>query len=154
MPQLKTILLTTDFSENAQASVPYAVELARKFGGSIRLVYVFEESNLAVGMPGEGAIVYDWINAARIERKVRLIALAEEFAKAERLDVAPIFLEGTAATEILNAAKTNQADCIVIATHGRTGLSHFVSGSVAERVVRLSPCPVLTIRPEKMKQRT
>ena len=148
MVQLKTILLTTDFSENAGAAVPYAIELARKFSGCINLVHVFEDSNIAVKLPGEGAIALDWLSAVRIERKVRLTALAEEIAKTEKVDVVPIFLQGTAASEILNAAKANHADCVVIATHGRTGFAHFLFGSIAERVVQLSPCPVLTVRPK------
>jgi nucleotide-binding universal stress UspA family protein len=109
MVQLKTILLTTDFSENAGAAVPYAIELARKFSGCINLVHVFEDSNIAVKLPGEGAIALDWLSAVRIERKVRLTALAEEIAKTEKVDVVPIFLQGTAASEILNAAKANHA---------------------------------------------
>ena len=153
MLQLKTIFLTTDFSDNSQAAVPYAAELARKFGCKIQLAYVCEDSDVTIRMPGEGHIPFDWINAIRIERKLRLTLLAGEIARTEHVEVLPLYLEGHAASEILNAAKTHHADCIVIATHGRTGLSHFVYGSVAERVVQHSACPVLTVRPEQMKQR-
>ncbi len=148
MASFKNILLTTDFSPNAEVAVPIAAELARKFGGTIRLLYVFEDTALVTGMPGEPVMSLDWVNAARIEREARLSMLAEKIQKNESVTCVPCLREGLGAAEILKAAKDLQSDCIVIATHGRTGFSHFLFGSVAERVVRMSTCPVMTVRPK------
>ena len=148
MPAFKNILLTTDFSPNADVAISAAAELARKFGGTIRLLYVFEDTALVSGLPGEPAMSMDWVNAARIEREARLATLAEKIQKSEDVECVPCLREGLGAAEILKAAKDLHSDCIVIATHGRTGFSHFLFGSVAERVVRMAACPVLTVRPK------
>jgi nucleotide-binding universal stress UspA family protein len=68
-------------------------------------------------------------------------------AAAAHVDVTRLVDLGEPYVKILEAAKAEQVDLIVMATHGRTGLSHLILGSVAERVIRLAPCPVLTIRP-------
>jgi universal stress protein A len=151
--QFKNILLTTDLSDNSAAATPYAVELARQFGGQINLVHVFEDTSL-LAVTSEDAFAAatasqtGWLTLARQQRELALRALAESMAVAEKLEVTPIFRQGPAATEIVDAAKQINADCIIISTHGRTGLSHLLFGSVAERVVRLSECPVLTVRPK------
>lgn len=149
MAFFKNVLLTTDFSPNAEAAIPVAAELARKFGGTIRLLYVFEDTALVTGLPGEPVMTLDWVNTARIERESRLGTLAEKIRHTEGVECVPCLREGLGAAEILKAAKELQSDCIVIATHGRTGFSHFLFGSVAEKVVRMSPCPVLTVRPKQ-----
>jgi nucleotide-binding universal stress UspA family protein len=148
MSTFKNVLLTTDFSASADAAIPYAADLARKFGGTIRLLYVFEDSALITGLPGEPVMTMDWVASARTEREARLALLAEKIRKDESVECVPCLREGMGAAEIVKAAKELKSDCIVIATHGRTGFSHLMFGSVAEKVVRLSHCPVLTIRPK------
>jgi len=147
MITFKSILLTTDFSAYADAAIPYAGELARDFHGRIRLLHVFDDTPLAAGFTGDIYVPFDWIDAARKERRARLQILAEKISLDEKVEVQPCMREGSAKQGILDEAKECQADCIVIATHGRTGIPHFLFGSVAEQVVRLSPCPVMTIRP-------
>jgi nucleotide-binding universal stress UspA family protein len=137
-------------SPNADVATAYAAELAHKFEGSIRLLYVFEDTALVTGLPGEPVMTMDWVASARTEREARLTVLAGKIAKEHSVPCTPCLREGMGAQEILRAAKDLQADCIVIATHGRTGFSHFLFGSVAERVVRLAECPVLTVRPPKL----
>ena len=149
MAQFKNILLTTDFSPNADAATGYAAELARKFGGAIQLLYVFEDSALVSGLPDEPVITLDWVETARAERETKLAQAADKIAQTWGVQCIACLREGLGAAEILRAAKDLQSDCIVIATHGRTGFSHFLFGSVAERVVRLAHCPVLTIRPKQ-----
>lgn len=151
MTEFKTILLTSDLSENADAAAPYAVELATRFGGTIHLVHVFEDAAFyAAAAASEGMMVdsSDWIAASLRDREKKLGELSQKLAISSRIPVKPVMRQGHAATEIVEAAKSLNADCVVIATHGRTGLSHLVFGSVAERVVRLSPCPVLSVRPK------
>jgi universal stress protein A len=152
--EFKNILLTTDLSDNSAAATPYAVELARQFGGRIHLVHVFEDVTLLATTSEDAfaaatASQTGWMTLARQQRELALRSLAETMATSEKLEVTPVFRQGPAATEIVDAAKKSGADCIIIATHGRTGLSHLLFGSVAERVVRLSECPVLTVRPKK-----
>jgi nucleotide-binding universal stress UspA family protein len=78
------------------------------------------------------------------ERKALDTSVAE--IKEQGLEVEPIFILGRAYQEIVKTAKELDVDVITMATHGNKGLSHFVFGSTAEKVVRLAPCPVLTVK--------
>jgi universal stress protein A len=87
-------------------------------------------------------------NGENLERDARReLALLLPEADAAHVDVTRLVALGVPYQKILETATAESADLIVMATHGRTGLGHLVIGSVAERVVRLAPCPVLTIRP-------
>lgn len=154
MITFNTILLTTDFSAYADAAIPYAGELARDFRGQIRLLHVFDDTPLAAGFTGDVYVPFDWIDAARKERRARLSVLAEKISLDEKIEVQPCMREGNAKQGILDEAKECHADCIVIATHGRTGIPHFLFGSVAEQVVCLSTCPVMTVRPAATEVKT
>jgi nucleotide-binding universal stress UspA family protein len=66
--------------------------------------------------------------------------------RAQQIDADPVFVRGRPFVEIIHQAQQLEADLIVIATHGRKGVSHLVFGSTAERVVRMAPCPVLTVK--------
>jgi nucleotide-binding universal stress UspA family protein len=81
-----------------------------------------------------------------LERQARL-DLAEILPHAENAEVTRQVVMGTPYREIVRVAAAEEVDLIVMATHGRTGLSHLFMGSVAERVIRTAPCPVLTMRP-------
>jgi universal stress protein A len=147
------IILTSDLSPNADAATPYAVDLARKYGGEIYLVHVFEDSIYYVGTAGGEALPYDpakWIAAAQDIRKKQINALAEKLAQEQKVKVIPVLRQGQPANETVMFAEQQKADCIVIATHGHTGFSRLMFGSVAEKIVRLSPCPVLSIRPKNI----
>jgi nucleotide-binding universal stress UspA family protein len=146
MIDFKTILLTTDFSAYSETAFLYAGELARRFGGIIRLLYVFDEGPAITGYP-DVYVPLDWIEATRKERLARLELLARKITLDEKVDVQPCMREGRARDGILDEAKECHADCIVMATHGRTGIPHFIFGSVAEHVLRQSPCPVMTLHP-------
>jgi len=153
MVEFKNILVTTDLSENANAALPYATELARRFNGHIELVYVFEDVLYFPMAPEPGSYMIDPIQimeSARSERKKKLEELAKAVSDGEHIEIKPVLLEGHPATKIVKYAADNKFDCLVVATHGRTGLAHFVFGSVAERLVRMSACPVLSVRPAKI----
>ena len=153
MVSFKKIVVTTDLSENADAALPYALELARKWGGELRLVHVLEDVvYYANPAAAEGMVPVEWMVANRKDREAQLRQRAENLAKKENVTVKDVLLQGHAANAIVDYVKTEKADCVVIATHGRTGLTHFLFGSVAERVLRLSPAPVLSVRPAAMKQ--
>jgi nucleotide-binding universal stress UspA family protein len=153
MVAFKKIILTTDLSENADAAIPYAVELAKKWEGSIELVYVLEDMiYYANPAAAEGLVPVEWMVANRRDHEVQLKIRAEELTKTQNVKVVDVMLQGHAANAIVDYAKESKADCVIIATHGRTGFSHFIFGSVAERVVQLCAIPVLSIRPEAMKK--
>jgi nucleotide-binding universal stress UspA family protein len=138
------ILCATDFSDTAEAAWAAAQELARTHGAELVLVHVFAElpvqSEIAVI---EVQRVWDeqraWVERALAERVTA--------AAAQGLAARWVLKMGVAPESIVDAAGETGADLIVIGTQGRTGLSRLVLGSVAERVVRLAPCPVLTLKP-------
>lgn len=150
---IKKIVLTTDLSSNADAASEYAVELAKKFGASIYLVHVFESDIYYAGTMESAAMndPAEFFKHARDKRQLALKEAARTLAAATGLPVNDVFREGHAANEIVTFAKDENADCIVIATHGRSGLSHLIFGSVAEKVVRMSSCPVLSVRPKNVQ---
>ena len=101
----------------------------------------------------DGSMGYDptpFLEQAEKDKQAQLTALAASLSASAPagVRVLPVYIKGNANAEVLKYAAAHQADCIVMATHGRTGFSHFLFGSVAEKIVRTSPCPVLTIKPE------
>jgi universal stress protein A len=136
---IRHILAPTDFSEHSTQAITYAFELAQKVGAKLSLLHVIEVPVYAieVSLPLE-----DLEQDARREL-ARLLPEAET----AHMAVTRLVEMGVPYQKILEMAAAEQVDMIVMATHGRTGLSHLVMGSVAERVVRTAPCPVLTIRP-------
>jgi universal stress protein A len=143
---IRRILAPTDFSEYSKQAVAYAYELAQTFSARLLLLHVVELPVYPVEafLPSaEGTTLLD-----DLERQARL-ELAQLLSKAEhpKVDVMCLVAVGTPYYKILEVAEAEKVDLIVMATHGRTGLGHLVMGSVAERVMRMAPCPVLTIRP-------
>ncbi|MGH8070161.1 MAG: universal stress protein [Candidatus Entotheonellia bacterium] len=136
---IRHILSPTDFSEHAKQAVTSAFELAQRFGAKLSLLHVIEVPvyTIEVALPLENL---EW--DARRE-----LALLLPEAEAAHMAVTRLVELGVPYQRILETATAEQVDLIVMATHGRTGLGHLIMGSVAERVVRLAPCPVLTIRP-------
>lgn len=144
MPYTK-ILVPTDFSPSATEALHSAADLAARYGASITLVHVFE--HLVYPFPeatGFSAIV----NLADVIEDIdRLLEKSKQAAlQAGAKTVTATQLQGYPPTEIAGYAKSGGFDLIVMGTHGRRGLSHLMIGSVAERVVRLAPCAVLTVR--------
>lgn len=140
------ILVPTDFSADAEAAVAYALRLADAFGASVQLLHVVEDPIAAGVWSSE---VY---TAEIAGLQINLVRDAEErlrdYAAEKGATVTGEVRIGPAARVILQFAKDTGVDLIVMGTHGRTGLAHAVMGSVAERVVRLASCPVLTLRAE------
>jgi nucleotide-binding universal stress UspA family protein len=141
-PNIRTILATTDFSNESRSGVSYAVALGEKLGATVDLLHVIEPPSRLSGME---SVVF-----ARKDSEV--MAFAREklatLAKREGKDhVAPTssVRVGKPFHEVNTAARESTADLIVIATHGYTGVEHVLLGSTAERVVRHAPCSVLTV---------
>jgi nucleotide-binding universal stress UspA family protein len=145
MIALRKILVPTDFSEQSKKAVRYGIELATKFGAELHLLHAFETVPI---MYGEGSgvppQVADEIEAAAVKYLDEL-----ELESAEGLTVVRKVTEGHAFVEIVRYAKDNTIDLVVIGTHGRGAIAHMLLGSVAEKVVRKAPCPVLVVRDEE-----
>jgi nucleotide-binding universal stress UspA family protein len=137
-PLPKTILVATDFSDGSNEALQRAIALARLSGGTLEIVHVIEPG---VEDPFGGHIYGSDHHSAVDRMLMRLTAEVE----AGGLACTAKILEGNAAIEIVNRARTIGAATIVVGTHGRTGLAHVVLGSIAERVVRHAACPVLTV---------
>jgi nucleotide-binding universal stress UspA family protein len=139
MTMFNRILCPIDFSPNSLAALDVARRLAEQSKGTLTLLYV-EPQPMEVGQP----ILLEPI--AGIDPKKRLQAIA-----ANKLDGTTAYeievVMGDAASEIVQGEARHQCDSVVMATHGHTGLQHLLLGSVAERVVRESAVPVLTVRP-------
>jgi nucleotide-binding universal stress UspA family protein len=150
MPFTQKILAPTDFSPASALALDAASLLAQQFGASITLLYVYDPTLLSplYAVPGAGAVVEVAPLASDFEENVRR---EMQRLRAERLSaIADVTISvvqhGNPAEGICEAATKVGADLIVLSTHGRTGLAHMLIGSVAERVVRHAPCPVLTLR--------
>jgi nucleotide-binding universal stress UspA family protein len=147
MIRLTRILVATDFSEPSQAALSYGRELARAFGAQLQIVNVVD--NLAATIVGPEGYVGNLMEMQReVEDAARkeLEALISDEDRRE-LGAKPVLLmSGTPAFAVVNYSKEAEIDLIVMGTHGRGGLGHLLMGSVAEKVVRSAPCPVLTVR--------
>jgi nucleotide-binding universal stress UspA family protein len=145
--KIQTILVPTDFSEDAAHALATAKDLARRFGSKIVLLHAYRV-DLPMSTPALGGgfiLPDDFYEQLRAEATRQIEALAGEVAKDE-IPVSSIAIEERAAVAIVEEAKRLPADLIVIGTRGLTGLKHMALGSVAERVVREAPCPVLTVK--------
>jgi nucleotide-binding universal stress UspA family protein len=150
MIALKHVLVPTDFSETSDSALRYGKALAGAFGATLHVVHVVEEP---YGQPWAveaygfslAALQEEWIKDA----KTRLASSLTDEEK-KTISVVTTTVLGHPVMEILRYATENAIDLIVMGTHGRGPLGHVVLGSVAERVVRKAPCPVLTVRtPER-----
>lgn len=143
--QIQTILVPTDFTENAACAYAYAETLARTLGAKILIAHVTEPFVYAVG-PGQIAIGWEEMQSEIQENvKTRLQELTAKFG--DTTDVETIYRQGTPFVELVRLARDRKVDMIVMATHGHTGFKHLLLGSTAEKVVRKAGCPVLTVHP-------
>jgi universal stress protein A len=145
MLPFKRILCPTDFSEPSSQAFIVAGELAAQFGAEVCLVHVVSVVPALPPDPNYLFRVPEYEQALHADAQGRLRKLAEEIGK-RGINAHTVVGHGDAGSEIVRIAKEEEADLIVIATHGSTGLEHILFGSVAERVVRLAQCPVLSVR--------
>lgn len=145
--QLTKILAPTDFSDCSQLAFDYAAQLARDFKAELRLVHVINPHAYPFGDK------YAALDAAQLMREAADAAQKQMRSMAARFNrrYSVRVMHGSPAIEICNAANED-VDLIVISTHGRTGLGHFLIGSTSERVVRHARCPVLVIPARKNRK--
>lgn len=139
MSTIKHILVPTDFSDASERSIATALDLARAFDAKVTLLHVW--SLPAIGY-AEGLAwpIDDLQQAAREALGDAYTKAAKRYPKTESL-----LLEGNEWKQILDTVKKRSCDLVVMGTHGRRGLPRLILGSIAEKVVRLCPVPVLTI---------
>jgi|SRR5215203_3464267 len=141
MIALKKVLVPHDFSETSEAAVRHAVALAHNFGARLYLLHVSDKARFE--MATEFPLGLD----GTLEDAVRQ-RLLKILTPREQIEFKPIFefRSGSPSAEITRFAREAGIDLIVMGTHGRGFVAHVVVGSVAEKVVRTAPCPVLTVR--------
>lgn len=149
----KTILVPTDFNEPSDAALAYAKELADDFGASIHLLTVVEDPlSQPWALESYGTPLADLLEDFKANaRKLLEQALPDADRKKYKAELATAV--GLPFRQIIEYATAHHVDLIVMGTHGRGALAHMILGSVAERVVRFAPCPVLTVRSAKEKSR-
>jgi nucleotide-binding universal stress UspA family protein len=149
MKPVKTILVPTDFSPASKRAVAYACRLADALGASLHLIHVLENpftqaaiSEFYVPLPGD--FLEELARRASAELEAQLTA--EEKAKYSAVFILRV---GAPAPEILEYLSHQRAiDLVVMATAGRGGVARLMMGSVADKIVRAAPCPVLTLHPD------
>jgi nucleotide-binding universal stress UspA family protein len=145
MNEIRTLLLTTDFSDTSMRAFEAAATLARRFGAKILLVYVDEDRLPPLVIEYMAVGVEEILDQQRESAAERLAELARTRFDAS-IAVETLVALGTPHVEIVRLAEEREADLVVMATHGRGFISHAILGSTAERVLRRSPCPVLIVR--------
>ncbi len=143
--QIKTILFPTDFSQGPRAAMDHAISLAKDYDAKLILLYVIQDISIAEWYIPSTLSVTDLVEDMQRSARVEMDKWGAEVS-AKVADVEKMVVRGVPFVEILKTAKDKKADLIVIGTHGRTGIDHMLFGSTAEKVVRKSSCPVLTVR--------
>ncbi len=142
----KKILCPVDFSQFTQEVIDYAIDIAEKYGSELYVMHVVP--NMTYFTPYESFLTPE--NLVVIEKNIQ-DEVARDFAKLLKNKSVPaktVIRTGVAFVEIIDYAKSESIELIVMGTHGRSGIEHILIGNVAEKVVRKSPCPVMTIRPK------
>jgi nucleotide-binding universal stress UspA family protein len=145
---LQRILVPIDFSDTSRAALAYAIALVEQFGASLHLLHVVEAVVAGEALPwhfGPREVEHA-IESSAWDDLRGLLSVDDQ----RRLRAEVALQWGTPFVEISRYAKEYEIDLIAMGTHGRSGVKHLLMGSVAEHVVRSSPCPVLTVRhPER-----
>jgi nucleotide-binding universal stress UspA family protein len=143
--QIGKIICAVDFSEYSDHALRYALYFAKTFGADLQVLHVVElpflPSYSLAGVPDLSIPSEEIEEAARKKLGELVTKCRAEYAKVEGQ-----VRTGTAFVEIIGYAREVEADLIIVGTHGRTGLRHMLIGSVAEKIVRKAPCPVLSVK--------
>jgi len=149
MIAITTILLPVDGSECSAKALVYALSFAKQYGARIVALHVIDrrwEEQTRVAFVEVGQDLTLKIQKGYEEEAQRILREITDAAGKAEVPVETRVLTGIPYEEIVRAGREVSADLIIMGTHGRSGMSHLLLGSVAERVVRNAPCPVLTVR--------
>lgn len=143
---VKNVLFATDFSPTSEAALPYAAAICRRFGSTLHTVHVLSDASLMMMTGGVDYVSMGTIyEDAESEAKERLDQLSE---RVEGIPHRNYVRHGQVWKSLAGVIRENEVDLVVVGTHGRTGLGKLLLGSVAEDILRHSPCPVLTVGPK------
>lgn len=145
MIKIEKILFPTDFSTYAKHALKYALDFALERKSKLYILHVIPKLDISIGLGGTASPLSQIYSNMEQEAKKTIHRLVPK-RFLEKIEVENIITRGTPHLEIIKAAKKYNIDLITIATHGRTGLSHALLGSTAEKVVRQAPCPVLCVK--------
>ncbi|MGN5118071.1 universal stress protein [Aeromonas sp. 55A] len=142
MPSIKTLLCPVDFSQMSRAVLDYAVFMAQSHQAQLKLIHVVDQ------LHGFDSYKILHMTAVEITHEMERQARTQLKELVATLPIPATFdiRFGRAADEIVIQAKEDEVELIVMGSHGRSGISHLLVGSVAESVVRHAPCPVLVVR--------
>lgn len=143
--EIKKILFATDFSEGSSNAMPYAVDMAKRYGAKLYFAHVIYDVAKAAGwyVPHTSIdeMYKDMENAAKAELDKSFVEEMRGFK-----DIEHVILKGIPYEEISRFTEQNKIDLVVVGSHGRKGIDRMLFGSTAEQIVRHTPCPVLTVR--------
>lgn len=147
MIQLNTIVVAFDFSDTSVSALTYGLNIARTFGGRLHVMHVVDVIATSAAQfypegPGDPEARAVALTTNQLRSSLAAAGAGRETKPAVRVSTSP-------AAEICAYANEIHADLVVVGTHGRTGVSRALMGSVAEHVVRTAPCPVLVVRPHE-----
>lgn len=148
MIQLQKILVPTDFSDCSRQAWRYATALSEAFDAEVHLIHVLQDLTALAPEPG---LVFPPPGNYIQELEASALKALEQHANSQEKRptvVVQKVLHGPPFVEVVRYARDEDIDLIIMGTHGRSGLAHVLLGSVAEKVVRKAPCPVLTVRPD------
>ena len=149
MTLFQHVLVPVDFGEAMQAGIDVAVALAQKLDARMTLIYAFDLTPFAAITPFAPPIDLEPLIASSERELGKVLAKV----RAEWPQTEAVLRRGPPCDAMLEVAEARGCDLIVIGTHGRRGVSRALLGSVAEKVVRMSPIPVLTVHPGPLAER-
>jgi nucleotide-binding universal stress UspA family protein len=144
MIKITNVLVATDFSETSASALNYGREFARTFGATLHVLHIVENALMWAG-PEAAGIDFVQVQAeleAEARKKMDRIVTAEDRAQ---LNAVTAVRTGSPALDVAAYAKAEGIDIILVGTHGRGMIGHLLMGNVAEKLVRIAPCPVLTV---------
>lgn len=147
MHAIKRILWPTDFSDEARRALPFVNGLARQFAARVDVLHVLPSGPAMASMTGHAApMMTEYIKSMDEHARTTINSVVSDDIEAG-IPVDGSVKMGSAAHEISTFATDHDIDLIILSTNGETGLARLIVGSVAEKVVRFAPCPVLTVPP-------
>lgn len=147
MKNVEKILFATDFSEASKYACKYAIGMAKQFDAKLLVLHVINE----LDFPLVGLFPDHYVKAHIKETAAGFSKMMTEFCSRnfkEFKNFESLILTGIPFKTIINKAESEDVSFIVVGTHGRTGIEHVLVGSTAEKIVRMSKCPVMTVRPQ------
>ncbi len=141
----KNILVPTDGSETAELAIKEAVSLAKALNSKIIGIHVIDVTSYVGVVGGIEPIIWETVQGLLEDEGRKALNIIEKSAKREDIESEVFIKEGIPSEEIINISKEKKVDLIVMGTAGRTGLDRFLLGSVAEKVIRTSSCPVMIV---------